>query len=78
MIKGNIYKQKINSKIVVLVTWVYENSEYFDAVVVSSNNPKEVGYYASGWNANDFEEYIGQLDLNNIFVNNRVIKIDKN
>lgn len=74
MIKGNIYKQKINPKVVVLVTSNYEDSDYFDAVVVSSNNPKEVGYYASGWNINDFEEYIGQLDLNNAFVNYRVIK----
>ena len=71
MIKGKIYKC---NDIVVFCTStnIEENALCFEGFVIKSDIYSSLGYHSIAWLKNDFEEYIGQLDLNNVLINNHL------
>jgi hypothetical protein len=70
-IKGKIYKS-INSKyskenIVCICTENSESREFSGVVLKSSSENVSIGTYSEKFLNQYYEEYIGQLDLNNVF-----------
>jgi len=71
MVKGKLYKAtSIHSiNLVILCTKYKPKTNTFNGVIVGSNNIDEIGEYSKEWNATAFEEFIGQLSLNNCSLN---------
>lgn len=67
MVRGKLYEFK-DAKIVVMCT-KSDASNYFEGVVLSSKIQQDIiGLHSTLFHVNKYTEYVGQLDLNNIFI----------
>ena len=69
MIKGKLYRAIHAKNLVILCTKYKSKTNTFNGVIVYSNHISEIGDYSKGWVEEAFEEFIGQLSLNNCSLN---------
>lgn len=69
MIKGKLYRAIHAKNLVILCTKYKPKTNTFNGVIVCCNDIVEMGDYSKGWVATAFEEFIGQLSLNNCSLN---------